>query len=127
MEHVKEDVFPNHCVCATRLQSCLTLCDRMNYSPSGSSVHGDSPGKNTGMGCHALLQGIFPTQRWNPGLLHCRWILHQLSYQGSPKKGPSMCRCRSRAFRKRQGPQRKRGFPVHWEEGERLVWKLGGG
>ena len=58
MEHVKEDVFPNHCVCATRLQSCLTLCDRMNYSPSGSSVHGDSPGKNTGMGCHALFQQI---------------------------------------------------------------------
>ena len=31
----------------------------------------DSPGKNTGTGCHALLQGIFPTQGWNPGLLHC--------------------------------------------------------
>ena len=39
----------------------------------------DSPGKNTGVGCHALLQGIFPTQGWNPGLLHlllCRWILY---------------------------------------------------
>ena len=44
----------------------------------------DSPGKNTGMGCHALLQGIFPTPGLNPGLLHCRWILYQLSYQGSP-------------------------------------------
>ena len=42
-------------------QSCLTLCDPMDCSPSDSSVHGDSPGKNTGVGCHALLQGIFPT------------------------------------------------------------------
>ena len=49
-------------------QSCLTLCDPMNCSPPGSSVHGDSPGKNTGVGCHALLQGIFPTQGSNPGL-----------------------------------------------------------
>ena len=38
------------------------------------SVHRDSPGKNTGVGCHALLQGIFPTQGSNPGLLHCRWF-----------------------------------------------------
>ena len=44
----------------------------------------DSPGKNTGMLCHALLQGIFPTQELNPGLLHCRLILYCLSYQGSP-------------------------------------------
>ena len=43
-------------------QSCLTLCNPMNHSPPGSSVHGDSPGKNTTVGCHALLQGIFPTQ-----------------------------------------------------------------
>ena len=37
-------------------QSCPTLCDPMDYSPPGSSVHGDSPGKNTGVGCHFLLQ-----------------------------------------------------------------------
>ena len=43
-------------------QSCLTLCNPMDCSPPGSSVHGDSPGKNIGVGCHALLQGIFPTQ-----------------------------------------------------------------
>ena len=65
-------------------QSCLTLCDPMNCSPPGSSVHGDSPGKNTGVGCHALLQGIFPTQGSNPGLLHYRQILYRLSHQGSP-------------------------------------------
>ena len=61
---------------------CPTLCNPMDCSPPGSSVHGDSPGKNTGVGCHALLQGIFPTQGSNPGLLHCRQILYQLSYQG---------------------------------------------
>ena len=38
-------------------------------------VHGYSPGKNTGVGCHTLLQGIFPTQGSNPGLPHCRRIL----------------------------------------------------
>ena len=43
---------------------------------------GDSPGKNTGVGCHALLQRIFPTQGSKPGLLHCRWILYCLSHQG---------------------------------------------
>ena len=56
----------------------------MDCSLPGSSVHGDSPGKNTGMGCHALLQGIFPTQESNPGLSHYRQILYQLSHQGSP-------------------------------------------
>ena len=66
-------------------QSCLTLCDPMDHSPPGSSVHGDSPGKNTGVGCHALLQGIFATQGLNPSLPHCRWILYQLSHQGSPR------------------------------------------
>ena len=52
-------------------QSGLTLCDPMDYRPQGFFVHGDSPGKNTGVGCHALLQGIVPTQGSNPGLLHC--------------------------------------------------------
>ena len=56
----------------------------MHCSPPGSSVHGDSPGKNTGVSCHALLQGIFPTRGSNPGLPHCRWILYQPSHQGSP-------------------------------------------
>ena len=44
----------------------------------------DFPSKNTGVGCHFLLQGIFPTQGLNPGLLHCRWIIYHLSHQGSP-------------------------------------------
>ena len=66
-------------------QLCLTLCHPMDCSPPGSSVHGDSPGKNTGVGCHALLQGIFPNQELNPGLLHCRQILYHLSNQKSPR------------------------------------------
>ena len=45
-------------------------------------------GKNTGVGCHFLLQGIFPTQGLNPGLLHCRQMLYHLSHQGSPKGKP---------------------------------------
>ena len=57
----------------------------MDCSPADPSLHGDSPGKNTGVGCHALLQGIFPAQGLNPSLPHCRRILYQLSYQGSPK------------------------------------------
>ena len=112
-------------------QSCPTLCNPMDCTPPGSSVHGDSPGKimentpfsmvesvamesaavpssrgffeprspalqvdslssespgkpkNTGMGSLSLLQGIFLTQESNWGLLHCRWIFYQLSYQGS--------------------------------------------
>ena len=56
----------------------------MDCRSPGSSVHGDSPGKNTGVGCHALLQGIFPTQGSNAGLTHCRGILYCLSHEVSP-------------------------------------------
>ena len=73
------------CVLCLVAQACPTLCDPLDCSPPGSSVHGDSPGKNTGVGCHALLQGIFATQGLNPSLPHCRWILYQLSHQGSPR------------------------------------------
>ena len=66
-------------------QSCLTLCDPTDCSLPSPSVHGNSPGKNTGVGYYAPLQGIFPTQGWNPGLPHCRWILYCLSHQGSPR------------------------------------------
>ena len=45
-----------------------TLCDSVDSSPPGSSVHGDSPGKNPGVGCHVLLQGIFLTRGSNPSL-----------------------------------------------------------
>ena len=68
------------CVCLV-VRLCPTLCDPMDYSLPGSFVHGDSPGMNVGF--HALLQGIFPTQGSNPGLLHFRWILYRLSHEGS--------------------------------------------
>ena len=58
---------------AQLLQSCPTLCNPMDCSPPGSSIHRDSPGKNTGVGCHALLQEVFPTQGSN---LHLLWLLH---------------------------------------------------
>ena len=64
-------------------QSCLTIYDPMDCSLPGSSVHGDSPGKSPGVGCHSLLQGIFSTQGSNPDLMHCGWILYCLSHQGS--------------------------------------------
>ena len=60
------------------------LCDPRNCSLPGSFVQGNTPGKNTRVGCHALPQGILPTQGLNPGLPHCRWILYWLSHQGSP-------------------------------------------
>ena len=55
-------------------QSCPTLCSPMDCSPPGFSVHGGSPGKNTGVGCHSLLQEIFPNQGLNPGLPYCRHL-----------------------------------------------------
>ena len=79
-------------------QSRSTLCDPMNCSPPGSSVCGTSPDKNTGVGCHALLQGIFPTQGLNPGLPPCRWILWHQSHQGSPLFFSELHYCPKRVF-----------------------------
>ena len=72
--------FPVSCVC---VRTWPTVWDLRDCSLPGSSVHGDSPAKNTGVDCHTLLQRIFPTQRSNPGLLNCRRILYRLSHQGS--------------------------------------------
>ena len=65
-------------VCA-QLLSLVWLCDPMDCSLPGWSVHGDSLGKNNGVGLHALLQGIFPTQGLNWSLLHFRQVLYHLS------------------------------------------------
>ena len=87
------------CVLCLVAQSCLTLYDTKDCSLPGSSVHGDSPGKNTGVGaflvaqmvkstgvgCDALPQVIFPTQGLNPGLPHCTQILYRLNHQGDAK------------------------------------------
>ena len=66
-------------------QSCPTVWDPMEYRPPDSSVHEDSLGNNTGVGCHALLQQMFPIQGLNSGLLNCRQIPYCLSHQGSPE------------------------------------------
>ena len=69
--------------------SCMLMCSVVSNSlrphilqPTRLFCPQDSPGKNTGVGCHSLFQRIFPTQGLNPGLLHCRWILYQLSLEG---------------------------------------------
>ena len=58
--------------CAELLSRVLLFLYPVDCIPPGSSVHGDSPGKNTGVGGHALFQGILPTQGLNLGLPHCR-------------------------------------------------------
>ena len=73
------------CACVPSPQSRLTLCDPTDCGPPGFSVDGHSPGKDTEVGCHALFQGIFPTQGLNPGLPHHRQIIYHLSYQASPR------------------------------------------
>ena len=60
-------------------RSCLTLHLRGLHSPW------TAPGQNIGVGSRSFLQGIFPTQGSNPGLLHCRRLLYQLTHQGSPR------------------------------------------
>ena len=75
--------FVPSCGRAKSLQSCLTLCDRMDCSPAGFSVHGILQARNTGVGCHFLLQGIFPTEGPIPCLLS---LLHWQT--GSLPLGP---------------------------------------
>ena len=72
------------CVCVLVAQSCPTLSDPV-VCPWGS------PSKNTRVGSHSLLQGIFLTQGQNPDLLHCGQILYHLSYQGSPEVYRQVC------------------------------------
>ena len=77
------NLYPTCClyVCA-QLLSCVRLfATPWTVACQVPLVHGSSLSKNTGVGCHSLLQGIFPTQAAN---LHCRWILYLLSHQGSP-------------------------------------------
>ena len=70
----KESESESHSVMSDSLRPAWPLCPW------------DFPGQNTGVGGLSLLQGIFPTQESNQGLLHCRWILYQLIYKGSPLK-----------------------------------------
>ena len=72
------------CVCVCAL-SCSVMFDSLQLhglQPARLLCLWNSPGQNTGVGSHVLLQGIFPTQGSNLGLLHCRQILHHLNHQG---------------------------------------------
>ena len=71
------------CCCCLVTQSCPSLCDPMDCSPWGILWPWNSPGKGTGVGCHFLLQGIFPTQGLNPCLLHWQVDSLLLSHQVS--------------------------------------------
>ena len=64
-------------------ESCSVLSDCLR--PHGLYSPWNSPGQDTGVGSLSFLQGIFPTQGSNPGLLHCRQILYQLSHKGCPR------------------------------------------
>ena len=79
----------NYCRMPYMCRSKKTGQTKVSHSIMSKSLgpHGlyrpwNCPGQNTGVGCHALLQGIFPTQGLNPGLPHCRQILYHLSHQG---------------------------------------------
>ena len=70
------------CILCLVTQSYLTLCDPMDCSLPGTSVHGILQARILQVGSHSLLHGIFPIQGLNTGLLHCRQILYCLSHQG---------------------------------------------
>ena len=75
----------HRCVCLCVCRSVMSHSLRpQGLYPARLLCPWDSPGKNTGAGCHSLVQGIFPAQRLNLGLLHYRQILYRLSHQGSP-------------------------------------------
>ena len=66
----------SYCLCCLVTKSCLTLLQPAALWPTRLLCPWDFPGKNTGVGCHFLFQGIFLTWGSNMGLLHCRLILH---------------------------------------------------
>ena len=73
-------------VSESRLVVFYSLWPHGLYSPGNSLCQNTEVGsQNTGVGSDSFLQGIFPTQRLNPGLPHCRWILYQMSHKGSPR------------------------------------------
>ena len=76
----REEIYVCECSVASVIYDSL---QPFGLQPTRLLSPWDSPGKNTGVGCHTLLQETFPTQELNWGLLSIRQILHQLSYQGS--------------------------------------------
>ena len=95
VQHQRTDAFKLWCwrrllrVPWTAKRSNQSILNEISPEYSLENIH--SLGKNTGVGCHFLLQGIFPTQGSNPGLPHCRQILYSLSHQSPhPKPHPPL-------------------------------------
>ena len=84
-------------------QSCPTLQPR-GSQPARLCCPWDSPDKNAGVGCHALRQGLFPTQGSKPSLLHCRQVLYHLRYQGSPLKATAQIKNTAAVWNKNKPP-----------------------
>ena len=104
---------------AQSLQSCPTLGIPMDCTLPGSSVYGDSSGKNTGVGCHFLLQGIFLTQGLELCLLNCRRILYP-SYLYYPTPNPMYKANKGKFCLGDKGGQNKNqswGRPRRWHGG----------
>ena len=106
-------------------QSCPTLCNPTNCIPPGSSAHGDSPGKNTGVGCHFLLQGSFPIQGLNLHLLH--WQVESLPSEPSGKWDtyilPSKYQVPCKLQLLRNSPEMVLNFNVHKAMLNRLCYQ----
>ena len=87
--------WPSHMACGflvpqeSESESHSVVSDSL--PPNGLCSPWNSPGHNTGVGSRSLLQGIFPTQGWNPGLTRGRQILYQLSHQRNPNQGSNAC------------------------------------
>ena len=111
--------------------SHVRLCDPMDCKPARFLCPWDSPGKNTEVGCHFLLQEIFPTQGLNLDLLHCRQTLYCLSHQGSPGSGEgeeatiyreNWCQVHSLIIRETSSWDREQAWrqllikPYNWED-----------
>ena len=111
-------------------QLCPTLCDPMDCSLPGSEEPlspWNFPGKSTGVGCHFLLQGIFPTQGSNWGLPHCRQMLYHLSHQGSLGDQPWQHIKKQRHYLTNTGPHSQSyGFSYShvemWELNHKEIW-----
>ena len=82
-------VLPSPDVCVLRFPVVSDSLCPMDCSPPGSSVHGDSPGKNTGVGCHFLLRRIFPTLGLNPCLLMSPALAGEFFIPGATWEAPS--------------------------------------
>ena len=100
------------CVRAQSVQSCLTLCNPMD--PPGSSCPWDSPGKNTGAGCHALLQGDLCNPGIKPASLTSPALAGEFLPIVSPGKTPDLSNVYSTLLQRMTGRNPFLGSPCHW-------------